>query len=137
MQSQSVVQFKPYKVYRHFSDDLDPHVKGAAFWDEYDRSVGYYLFDPLSRSPRAIESDENSHQWVFIILNTRTRNWIATDMAPQAFGLGRQSIKHSTVQAAEVDPEETFEVTKTIEEEKSSNVPSSTITDNIYRSAMS
>ena len=39
----------------------------------------------------------------------RTRNWIATDMVPQAFRLGRQSIRHSTVQAVEVDHEEVFE----------------------------
>ena len=67
----------------------------------------------------------------------RTRNWIATDTVPQAFRLGRQSIRHSTVQAAEVDPEETFEVTETVEEEKPSNILSSTITDNFHRSAMS
>ena len=44
------------------------------------------------------------------------------DTVPQAFRLGRQSIKHSTVQAAEVDPEETFKVTGTVEKEKSSNI---------------
>ena len=59
------------------------------------------------------------------------------DMAPQAFRLGRQSIRHSTVQAAEVDKEETFEVTETFKEEKISNIPSSMITDNINHSAMS
>ena len=129
--------FKPYEVDRHFSDDLDSCIKGATFWDKYDRSVGYYIFVPLSRSPQAIEYNEDSCQWVFIVLNTRTRNWIAMDTVPQAFRLGRQSIKHSTVQAAEVDQEETFEVTEFVEEEKPSNVPSSMITDNIYRSAMS
>ena len=35
------------------------------------------------------------------------------DTVPQAFRLGRQSIKHSTVTAAEVDQEETFNVTAT------------------------
>ena len=60
MQSRSVVQFKPYKVDKHFSDDLDPHVKGAAFWDEYNGSVGYNIFDPLSRSPRAIEYNKDT-----------------------------------------------------------------------------
>ena len=68
MQSQSFVQFKPYKVNRCFSDDLDPQIKGAAFWDKYNGSVRYYIFDPLSRSPRAIKYDEDTCQWVFIIL---------------------------------------------------------------------
>ena len=58
-------------------------------------------------------------------------------MVPQAFRLGRQSIKHSTVQAVEVDPEETFKVTETVEEEKPSNVLSSTIADHIHCLAMS
>ena len=57
------------------------------------------------------------------------------DTVPQAFRLGRQSIRHSTVQAAEVDREEVFEASET--EEKPSNIPSSTITDNIYSLAMS
>ena len=137
MQSQSVVLFKLYKVNRHFSDNLDPCIKGAAFWNEYNGSVGYYVFDPLSRSPRAIEYDNNTRQWVFIILDTRTRNWIATDMVPQAFRLGRQSIKHTTVQAVEVDKEETFEASESVKEEKPSNIPSSTITDHIHGLAMS
>ena len=59
------------------------------------------------------------------------------DMVPQAFRLGRQSIRHSTVQAVKVDPEETFEVTETVEKEKPSNILSSTITDNINHLAMS
>ena len=59
------------------------------------------------------------------------------DMAPQSFRLGRQSIKHSTVQASEVDKEETFKVSEQLEEEKTSNVLSSMITDNIHPSAMS
>ena len=136
-QSRSVVHFKPYKVNWCFSDDLDMHIKGAAFWDEDNGSVGYYVFNPLSRSPLPIEYNEDSCQWVFIALNSRTRNWIATDMVPQAYRLGRQSIKHSTVQAAEVDPEETFEVTETVEEEKTSDAPSSMIPNHIYSSAMS
>ena len=135
MQSRSVAKFKPYKINRHYTDDLDPHIKGAAFWDEFDGSLGYYIFDPLCRSPRAIEYDKDSCQWVFIVLNTRTRNWIATDMVPQAFRLGRQSIIHSTVQAAEVDQKEVFEASET--EEKPSNIPSSTTTGDIYSSAMS
>ena len=44
------------------------------------------------------------------------------DTVPQSFRLGRESIRHSTVQAVEVDPEETFKVTKTVEEEKPSDV---------------
>ena len=74
---------------------------------------------------------------IHIVLNARTRNWIATDTVPQAFRLGRQSIRHSTVQAVEVDKEETFEASESNTEEKPSNVSSSTITDNIYCSAMS
>ena len=56
---------------------------------------------------------------------------------PQAFTLGRQSIKHSTVQAAEVDREEVFEASDQNKEEEPSNIPSSSITVNIYSSAMS
>ena len=59
------------------------------------------------------------------------------DTVPQSFRLGRQSIKQSTVQAAEVDKEETFKVSEQPEEEKTSSIPSSTITDNIHHSAMS
>ena len=54
------------------------------------------------------------------------------DTVPQSYRLGRESIRHSTVQAVEVDPEETFEVTETVEEEKTSNVLSSTITNSIH-----
>ena len=57
------------------------------------------------------------------------------DVVPQAFRLGRQSIKHSAVQAAEVDQEETFEVET--EKEKPSSIQSSTTTDNLHCSAMS
>ena len=56
---------------------------------------------------------------------------------PQAFRLGRQSIRHSTVQAAEVDQEEVFEASDQDTEGKPSNIPSSMITDNIHCSAMS
>ena len=59
------------------------------------------------------------------------------DTVPQAFRLGRQSIRHSTVQPVEVDKEETFEASESIEEDKPSNRPSSMITNNIYCSAMS
>ena len=47
MQSRSVANFRPYKIDRRYSDDLDPHIKGATFWDEFDGSLGYYVFDPL------------------------------------------------------------------------------------------
>ena len=59
------------------------------------------------------------------------------DTVPQSFRLGRQSIKHSTVQAVEVDKEETFKLSEQVEEEKTSDIPSSTIPDNINCSAMS
>ena len=111
--------------------------KGAAFWDKINGSVGYYIFDPLSISPLPIEYDKDSCQWVFIALNSRTRNWIAMDTVPQAFRIGRQSIKHSTVQAVEVDKEETFKVSEQQEEEKTSHILSSMITNNIHHSAMS
>ena len=74
MQSRSVTKFKPYKINRRYTDDLDPCIKEAAFWDEFDGSLGYYVFDPLSRSPRAIKYDEDSRQWVFIILDTMSRD---------------------------------------------------------------
>ena len=137
MQSCSVASFKLYKVDRCYSDDLNPHIKGAAFWDKHNRSVGYYVFDPLSCSQLPIKYDEGSHQWVYIALDSRTRNWIAMDTVCQSFRLGRESIRHSTVQAVEVDPEVTFNVTETVEEEKISNILSSTITDNIHHLAMS
>ena len=134
MQSRSLASFKTYKIDRCYSDDLDPSIKGAAFWDKHNGSVGYYVFEPLSCSPLPIEYSEGSCQWVFIALDTRTRNWIAMDTVPQSFRLGRESIRHPTVQAAEADKEETFKIA---EEEKTSNIPSSMITNNIYCSAMS
>ena len=135
MQSCSVANFKLYKVDRHITGDLHPHIKGAAFWDKVDGTERYYVFDHLSRTPLPVKYDEGSHQWVFIAIDTRTRNWIATDTAPQAFRLGRKSIRHSTVWAAEVDKEETFAVE--LKEEKPSNVLSSMITDNNNHLAMS
>ena len=45
------------------------------------------------------------------------------DTVPQAFRLGRQSIRHSTVQAAEVDHEEVFEASDQDTKEEPSNVP--------------
>ena len=116
---------------------LNPRIKGAALWDEFDRSLGYYVFDPLSRSPRAIKYNKDSCQWVFIVLDTRTRNWIAMDTVPQAFRLGRQSIKYSTVQDAEVDREEVLEASDQDKQEEPSNILSSLITGNSYSLAMS
>ena len=58
-------------------------------------------------------------------------------MVPQAFRLGRQSIKHSTVQAVDVDKEEVFEASDQDQQEEPSNVPSSLTTGNIYSPAMS
>ena len=59
------------------------------------------------------------------------------DMVPQAFRLGWQSIRHSTVQAVEVDREEVFEASDQDKQEEPSNVPSSSTTGSIYSSAMS
>ena len=58
-------------------------------------------------------------------------------MVPQAFRLGRQSIRHSTVQAVELDREEVFKTSDQDKEEKPSNIPSSMTTGDIYSLAMS
>ena len=126
-----------YTIDRRYTDNLDPQIKGVIFWDKIDNSVGYYVFDHLSGSSLPIEYDKGSCQWVFIALNTRSRKWIATDTVPQTFRLGRQSIRHSTVQAVEVDKKENLRASETVKEEKTSNVPSSMITDNIHHLAMS
>ena len=68
---------KPYKLNRHFSDDLDQWIIGTTFWDKTDRSVWYYVFDHLSGTPVPIKYNKNTHQWVFIALNTRSRNWMS------------------------------------------------------------
>ena len=63
---------------------------------------------------------------------------MATDTVHQSFRLGRESIRHSTVQAAEVDQEETFKVNKDpLKEEKTSHIQSSTTTGNIDHLAIS
>ena len=68
MQSRLVANFKPFKIDRRYTDDLDPRIKGATFWDEHQGSVGYHSFDPLSRTPLPIKYDDGLRQWVFIAL---------------------------------------------------------------------
>ena len=64
------------------------------------------VFDTLSQSYLPVEYEVNTRQWYFIRQDTRTRNWIATQPVPSTFNLGRQSIKQSTIQAADVDDSE-------------------------------
>ena len=70
MQSHLVANFKMYKVDRCTTDNLDQHIKGAAFWDKIDRTEGYYIFDHLSRTPLPVEYNKGSCQWVFIAHST-------------------------------------------------------------------
>ena len=97
----------PFVIERRTENDLPRHIQGSAVWNEIHDKEGYFLFDPLSSSYRAVEYQEDTRQWYFIQQDTKTRNWVATQPVPSSLGLGRQSIKHSTITAANVDEEET------------------------------
>ena len=97
----------PFIIERQTENDLPRHIQGSAVWNEIHDEEGYFLFDPLSTSYRVVEYQDDNRQWYFIQQDTKTRNWVATQPVPSSLGLGRQSIKHSTTQAADVDEEET------------------------------
>ena len=97
----------PFIIERQTENDLPRHIQGSAVWNEIHNEEGYFLFDPLSSSYRAVEYQDDTRQWYFIQQDTKTRNWVATQSVLSSLGLGRQSIKHSTTQAADVDEEET------------------------------
>jgi hypothetical protein len=93
----------PFVIERRTEDDLPTHIRGAARWNEVNDDEGYFVFDPLTGTYRAVEYSEDTRQWYFINQDTRTRNWVATQPVPSSLALGRESIRHSTTQAAEVD----------------------------------
>ena len=62
-----------------------------------------FVFDTHSQSYLAVKYEADTRQWYFICQDIQTRNWIATQPIPSTFNLGRQSIRTSTIQAAEVD----------------------------------
>ena len=105
-QSRSVAGFNSFIIEKREDDDLPQHIKGAARWSEVADEEGYFVFDTLSQSYLPVEYEANTRQWYFIRQDTRTRNWIATQPVPSTFNLGRQSIRQSTVQAADVDDTE-------------------------------
>ena len=104
------------------------------------------MFDVLSQTYLPVEYKEDPHQWYFIRQDSRSRRWNAINPVPQSYNLGRQSIHTSHTTAAEVAPEDiTFRTYGepdqdsqcTVEQIKTSNILSSTITDNLHHSAMS
>ena len=105
-QSRSIAGFTSFIIEKREDDDLPQHIKGAARWSEVTDEEGYFVFDTLSQSYLPVEYEANTRQWYFIRQDTRTRNWIATQPVPSTFDLGRQSIKQSAVQAADVDDSE-------------------------------
>ena len=115
------------------------HIKGAAVWHNFQDDLGYFVFDLLSGTHLPIEYDEDTCQWYFICQDSRSRKWNTINTVPQSYNLGRQSIHTSHITAAEVAPEGiTFRTYGEPDQDqnKSSNVQSSTITDNIHCSAM-
>ena len=105
-QSRSIAGFTSFIIEKREDDDLPQHIKGAAHWSEVADEEGYFVFNTLSQTYLPVEYEANTRQWYFICQDTRTRNWIATQPIPSTFNLGRQSIKQSTVQAADVDDSE-------------------------------
>ena len=99
----SVAGFVPGQIERREEPDLSPHIRGATHWNEVSDDEGYFVFDQLNQVYRAVEYEESTHQWYFIKQETRTGNWIAYQPVPSLFQLGRESIKPSTIQAANVD----------------------------------
>ena len=97
----------PFVIEQQTEDDLPRHIQGSAVWNEIHDEEGYFLFDPLSSSYRAVEYQDDNRQWYFVHQDTKTRNWVATQPVPSSLGLGRKSINPSTIQAADVDEEET------------------------------
>lgn len=93
----------PFVIERRTEDDLPTHIRGAARWNEIQDDEGYFVFDLLSQTYRAVEYDDSTRQWYFIHQDTRSRNWVATQPVPSSYNLGRESIRHSTVTAADVD----------------------------------
>ena len=158
MQSHLVAGFRTFPLKKRTSNDLPPHVKGAATWQDFEDDAGYFILDVLSGTYLPMEYKEDSCQWYFIRQDSRSRKWNAINTVPQSYNLGRQSIHTSHITAAaDIAPEDirigTYSepdqdhqhsmwqqlVDKTVlfNTEKTSNIPSSTTTSNIDRLAMS
>ena len=97
----------PFVIEQQTEDDLPRHIQGSAVWNEIHDEEGYFLFDPLSSSYRVVEYQDENRQWYFVQQDTKTHNWVATQPVPSSLGLGRSSINPSTIQAADIDEEET------------------------------
>jgi hypothetical protein len=93
----------PFIIERRTEDNLSQHIQGAARWNKVNNKEGYFVFDPLSTTYREVEYESTNRQWYFIVQDTRTRNWVATQPVPQSLQLGRESICHSTVQSIDID----------------------------------
>jgi hypothetical protein len=102
-QSQSVAGFTPFVIERQTEDNLSQHIRGAARWNEVNNEEGYFVYDTLSLTYKEVEYESITRQWYFIAKDTRSRNWIAIQPVPQSLQLGRESIHHSTAQAADID----------------------------------
>ena len=96
----------PFVIDRREEDNLPRHIQGSAIWNEIHDEEGYFLFNPLSSSYRAVEYQDENRQWYFVHQDTKMRNWVATQPVPSSLGLGRSSIKPSTIQAADIDDTE-------------------------------
>jgi hypothetical protein len=97
------VGFSPFIIERRTEDNLSQHIRGAARWNKVNDKEGYFVYDTLSQTYKEVEYESITRQWYFIAKDTRSRNWIAIQPVPQSLQLGRESICHSTVQAADVD----------------------------------
>ena len=95
----------PFVIDRREEADLPRHIQGSAIWNEVHDEEGYFLFDPLSATYRAVEYQDENRQWYFVHQDTKTRNWVATQPVLSSLGLGRSSINPSTIQAADVGKE--------------------------------
>ena len=145
MQSRSVARFRSFPLEKRFNNDLPPHIKGAAVWHDFQDNSGYFVFDVLCGTHLPIEYNKDTHQWYFIHQDSRSRKWNAVNTVPQSYNLGRQSIHASHITAAEAQEDITFRTygepdqdsQRTVEQIKTSNILSSTITDNLHSSAMS
>jgi hypothetical protein len=98
-----VAGFTPFIIEQWTEDNLSQHIRGAAHWNEVNDEEGYFVFDTLSQTYKEVEYESTTWQWYFITRDTRSRNWVATQPVPQIFQLGRESIRHLTVQAVDVD----------------------------------
>jgi hypothetical protein len=88
-ESRSVAGFQPFIVERRIEDNLPHYLKGTVVWrDSLDsREEGYHIFDVLSQQYIAVEYIDPNDQWYFIARDSRSRNWVATEVIPRTYGL--------------------------------------------------